>query len=155
MNSSLFSSATFGLQRDQPGDGAGLHAHIPQDAHGNVVPFLENGLEKVRRLDDFPAGVDRRIPGQFEDGLGGRRNLHPPARDLFGAAEVFLQGMDDLVRAQIQFPGEIREETGFDLHDREENVLHPQVIVLPLLRFFDRRGQDLMGLFRKVVFIIA
>ena len=50
---------------------------------------------------------------------------------------------------------DVRDETGLNLQDRKENVLHPQVIMLALLGLFDRRGQNLMGFFRKVVFIIA
>ena len=123
----------------------GLDAVPADDRDGDPLRLFEDGREEVGRFDRVAAAAARMQQRQLEEELGRRRHTQFPAGDARQQPQVLLEGLQNLVRIQLEVAHDVAEHVPLGLRERQADVLIGQQCVLAPARLFQRAIHHPLG----------
>ena len=115
-----------------------LHAVAPDDGNGHTLAFLEDRRKEVRGFDGLSSGAAGLVKGQLEHEFRCRRDAQLPSAARGQHVELLFEGLEDLVRIELQVVHHLRERVPFHLREREEDVFVGQQRVIAPSCLLDR-----------------
>ncbi len=124
----------------------GLDAEVLQHVGGGAVALADEPEQEVLGPDVVVAQRLGLLHGELEDPLRAGREGELGAGD--GARALLHQPLDlgaDLAQVDVEVLQDLGRDAAALLHEPEQDVLGPDVVVVELLRLLPREGHDLAG----------
>ena len=123
-----------------------LQAEVHEDLGGHAVLLAEQAEQEVLRPHVVVVQVPRLLDGVLDDLLGPRRLRELAHRHHLGSAlDQLLHLQAHLAEIDVQVLEDVGADAGALLHQTQEDVLRPDVLVVEALGFLVRQGHHLAG----------